>query len=180
MRKTQSAMELVSVVKGCKDDEYDLESALLAIEGLAQGSKQKAKKTKIKSSGKEVRHVSSGDSRSSNLGKMSANNSSPIISRLAHEGEPAVMCSSRADEDIQMHLKELLFGGKLLKQVVSDNSKVREMDCKEGIVGSIDTGVALSKQVGNDLAIYFCQDALSQFRLWRQNRRKILISSIPT
>ena len=145
IRKTQTVMEQVSIVQGCKDDEYDIESVLLAIEGLAQASKQNVKKmkSKIKSTGKEVRHASSGDT--TDLEKMSANLSSPAMSRLAHEGGAAVRCSSWADEDIQMRLKELLFGGKLLKQVVSDSNKVKEMDHDEGIVSPA--------QVGN---VYLC------------------------
>ena len=157
IRKTQTAMEQVSIVQGCKDDEYDIESALLAIEGLAQDSKQNAKKmhmkSNIKSSGKEVRHASSGDSRSTNLEKMSANASSLAMSRLAHEGGAAVRCSSWADEDIQMHLKELLFGGKLLKNVVLDTANVKEMGLEERIVGPMDSGKVLPEQVRYNLAV---------------------------
>ena len=151
-RKAQSAMEGVSVVDGCKDDEYDIESALLAIEGPSQGSKQKPKKmqtnSKPKGSQKEMRNIllsSAGDDRSSNREEMSAANSCPPV--LQEEG--SATCSTHADEDIQMHLKELLFGGKLLKQM----ALVKEMDHKEGLMGPPDTG-----QVGYDPAVHFLQD----------------------
>ena len=143
IRKTQSEMQGVSVVDGCKGDEYDLESALLAIEGPSQGSKPKAKKlqtkTKTKGSLKERTKIWSGGDRISNPEEMSANDCSPVISSLLHE-----TCSTQADEDIQMHLKELLFGGKLLKkQMALDSNKVKEMDPEKGI----DTGKVLAEQV---------------------------------
>ena len=145
VRKTQSAMECVSVVNGCKDDEYDIESVLLAIEGPSQGSKQKRKKiSKTKSSQKEMRNM---NDRSSNRGDMSAASvCPPIISSLLHEEEGPATCSSRADEDIQMHLKELLFGGKLLKQM----KLVKKIDHEEGLLDPVDTC-----QVGYDPAVYF-------------------------
>ena len=152
IRKTQSEMEGVSVVDGCKDDEYDIERALLAIEGPSQNSKQKAKKiqTKPKTKGplKETSNIllsSSGD-RSSNLDGMSAKDCPSVISSLLRERVP-VACSSQADEDIQMHLKELLFGGKLLKDMVLNTNKVKGVDDKEGKVGPMDRGKVLPEQV---------------------------------
>ena len=152
IRKTQSEMEGVSVVDGCKDDEYDIERALLAIEGPSQNSKQKAKKIqtkpKNKSPLKETSNIllsSSGD-RSSNPDGTPANDCPPVISSLLRERVP-VACSSQADEDIQMHLKELLFGGKLLKDMVLNTNKVKGVDDKEGKVGPMDRGKVLPEQV---------------------------------
>ena len=168
IRKTQSEMEGVSVIDGCKDDEYDIERALLAIEGPSQNSKQKAKKvqTKPKTQGpvKETRNISSRGDRSSNPEGASANDCPPLISSMLHERVP-VMCSSQADEDIQMHLKELLFGGKLLKEMVLDTNKVKGVGDKEGIVGTMDRGKVLPEQVSYDPC---CTKG-----------REIVISSIP-
>ena len=153
IRKAQSEMEGVSVVDGCKDDEYDIESALLAIEGPSQDSKQKARKmqTKPKTNQgrlKETRNISlsSGGDRSSCPEGTSANDCPPVISSLLHERVP-VTCSSQADEDIQMHLKELLFGGKLLKEMVLDTNNVKEVGDKEGIASPMDRGKVLPEQV---------------------------------
>ena len=150
-RKMQSEMEGVSFVDGCKDDEYDLESALLAIEGSAQGSKPKAKKiqkTKSKSKASvmvEMRNTSllSGGDRSSNLEKISANDFLPVSLSLLDERGSADTCSTLADEEVQMHLKGLLFGENILKQMACYTNKVKKVDH----IGGIKPLLVLSEQV---------------------------------
>ena len=147
VRRQQSALETVSVVEGCKDDEYDIESALLAIEGPPhQYSKQKLKKIctkpRVKGQLKEIGNITFNGNASS----ISTYNYPKVQSYESPEGDTGLSPTS-GEVDIQRHLTKLLFGGKLFgHQVMTDTYGLEEKYREDEQVGLNDVHQAVSDQ----------------------------------
>ena len=140
-RKPQREAKSWTSVEGCWEDEYDIEGALLAIEGSPHDSKQKAREKKRGNSDhRKVRNNPANDK-----GVI------PCIIKSGTWEEEGRCASSSADVNhVQKQLQELLFRGKLLKRVVigpNEKSKINE----DYTLGIGETTLASRDQVRLDM-----------------------------
>ena len=139
-RKTQREAKSWTSVEGCLEDEYDIEGALLAIEGSSH-SKQKAREKKR------------GNSDHRKLGNNPVNDKG-VIPCLIKSGtwkeEEGRCASSSVDVNhVQKQLQELLFRGKLLNRLVFPNEKNKINE--DFTLGIEETTLASPDQVRSDM-----------------------------
>ena len=139
-RKTQREAKSWTSVEGCCEDEYDIEGALLAIEGSSH-SKQKAREKKR------------GNSDHRKLGNNPVNDKG-VIPCLIKSGtwkeEEGRCASSSVDVNhVQKQLQELLFRGKLLNRLVFPNEKNKINE--DYTLGIEETTLASPDQVRSDM-----------------------------
>ena len=142
-RKTQREAKSWTSVEGCLEDEYDLEGALLAIEGSPHDSKHKAREKKRGNS--DHRKMGKGNNPVNDKGVI------PCVIKSGTWEEEGRCVSSTADVNhVQKQLQELLFRGKLLKRVVfspNENKKINE----DYTLGIEETTLASPDQVRSDM-----------------------------
>ena len=140
-RKTQREAKSWTSVEGCWEDKYDIEGALLAIEGSPHDSKQKAREKKRGNSDHRI------------MGNIPVNDKGdiPCVIKSGTWEEEGRCVSSTADVNhVQKQLQELLFRGKLLKRVVfgpNEKSKINE----DYTLGIEETTLASPDQVRSDM-----------------------------
>ena len=138
-RKTQREAKSWTSVEGCLEDEYDIEGALLAIEG-SSNSKQKAREKKRGNS----------DHRQTGTNPVNDKGVIPCVIKSGTWEEEGRCASSSADvNQVHKQLQELLFRGKLLKRVVfgpNEKNKINE----DYTLGIEETTLAFPDQVRSD------------------------------
>ena len=140
-RKTQREAKSWTSVEGCWEDKYDIEGALLAIEGSPHDSKQKAREKKRGNSD----HRKMGNNPVNDKGVIPC-----VIKSGTWEEEGRCVSSSADVNHVQKQLQELLFRGKLLKRVVFGPNEKRKIN-EDYILGIEETTLASPDQVRSDM-----------------------------